>query len=177
MTAASARHVPVLGRMARDLDERGALRPSTATIMWIAYLAHAGLTMRALRSPDLRLPLPTCTARLAGAASVGAGAALCVDAMRQFSGPSELTGTHSQPLVTSGIYRYSRHPQYLGYLAALTGAAVIRRSATALVWSATLAVAYAAWVPVEEQHLTRLFGQPYLDYVDRTHRWWGRSTA
>ncbi|MEU4361860.1 isoprenylcysteine carboxylmethyltransferase family protein [Promicromonospora sp. NPDC023987] len=169
--------MPLLGRMARDLDQHGQLRPSTATSLWIAYLTHAGLTVRALRSPDHRLPLPTWPARVAGAASVGVGVAACVSAMRQFSGPSQATGTRIQPLITSGIYRHSRHPQYLGYLTALAGAAVMRRSATALAWSATLAVAYATWVPVEERHLTRLFGRPYLDYADRTHRWWGRGTA
>jgi protein-S-isoprenylcysteine O-methyltransferase Ste14 len=70
----------------------------------------------------------------------------------------------------------ARNPQYLGYVIALAGAAVARRSPTALACAGAVAAAYAAWIPAEERHLTRQFGQPYVDYVHRTHRWWGRAT-
>lgn len=177
MKAVRARQLPLLGAMARDLDHHGAIRPSTAIAMWAAYLTHAALTVRSMHRSAAPLPLPAGVARLAGVSVAGAGVGLCIAGMRRFSGPQQLTGTQNQPLTTTGIYRRSRNPQYLGYLTALTGVSVARRSGLALGWTSVLAAAYAAWAPVEEEHLSSHFGQPYVDYVDRTHRWWGRTNS
>lgn len=68
MRVAQARRLPLLGAMARDLDQHGALRPTTASAMWAACLAHSVLTTRALRRPAIWLPLPARSAKLAGAA-------------------------------------------------------------------------------------------------------------
>jgi protein-S-isoprenylcysteine O-methyltransferase Ste14 len=106
---------------------------------------------------------------------VTAGIATCLAGVRRFAGASELTGTANQALTTTGIYRYSRNPQYVGYLAVLAGAALARRSGTALAWTGVMAAAYAGWVPIEEDHLRGLFGKAYVDYSHRTHRWWGRN--
>ena len=83
--------------------------------------------------------------------------------MRRFTGVEELTGTRNQTLLTSGVYRYSRNPQYLGYVVALTGASVARRSGAALISAAALTSVYAAWIPVEESHLAGLYGRAYTD--------------
>lgn len=94
--------------------------------------------------------------------------------MSRFNGVEQLTGTRNQTLLTTGVYRYSRNPQYLGYLTALAGAGLARRSGATLLTTAVLGFAYAAWIPVEEQHLTALYGQGYTNYSRGTHRWWGR---
>lgn len=167
--------VPLLSTMARDLTDNGSLRPSTATAMWAGYAAHTVTTGWALRHRALPLPLPTRPAQLTGAVFVAAGTGLCVAGMSRFTSPRELTGTRNETLTTTGVYRNSRNPQYLGYLLALTGAALARRSGAALASAGLLAAAYSTWIPVEEEHLTGLFGQPYVDYAARTRRWWGRS--
>ena len=172
--ANTAHRLPLLARMANDIDKRGSMRSSTAAAMWAAYAAHTALTAWVLARQPLRLPLPPGPARVAGAALVAAGAGLCVTGISRFTGVEEVTGTRNQTLLTTGIYRYSRNPQYLGYLLALTGASLARRSGAALVSTAALASVYSAWIPVEEQQLTGLYGQPYTDYTRRTCRWWGR---
>jgi len=161
--------------MGRDLREHGSLRATTATTMWAGYLAHSLLTVRALRRPGARLPIPARPAQGAGTALVTAGLATCLAGMERFAGPGELTGTTNQALTITGIYRYSRNPQYVGYLAVLAGAALAQRSGTALAWTGVIATAYAAWVPVEEDHLRDLYGKAYADYSHGTNRWWGRS--
>lgn len=158
--------------MEDDLRDRGTFRRSTAALMWTAYVGHAGATMVALtRRPAL--PLPGAVARSVGALATGAGAALCLAGSSRFAGAGELAGTITQPLVTGGIYRHTRNPQYLGYMLALAGLAVARRSTPAMGLAAFLGVTYAAWVPVEEEHLTRTLGEPYATYQKQTHRWWG----
>lgn len=142
--------------------------------MWAAYTAHTALTAWALARQSAGLPFPSRPASAAGAVLVAAGTGVCITGMRRFTGAEELTGTRNQRLLTSGVYRYSRNPQYLGYVVALTGAGMARRSGAALLSAAALARVYSAWIPVEERHLTGLYGQDYTEYSRRTRRWWGR---
>jgi protein-S-isoprenylcysteine O-methyltransferase Ste14 len=169
--------VPLLARMRRDLLDRRALRPTTVVAMYAVYGVHAATTAAALRARWLPLPLPRRAARLSGGTLTAAGAGLCVLGMRTFAGPGQVSGTQAGPLVTGGVYRLSRNPQYVGYIAALTGAAVARRSGASLVLAAAAGAIYAAWVPVEEEHLTRTLGAAYRRYHDGTARWVGRPSA
>ncbi len=174
--ATTVRRLPLLSQMADDMDRHGSLHSSTAAAMWTAYTAHTALTGAALAQRSLPLPIPPVVARVVGSALVAAGAALCVAGMGRFTGVQELTGTRNQPLLTTGIYQDSRNPQYLGYLVALAGAGVARRSGAALASTAALAAVYRAWIPVEEAHLAELYGQSYTDYARRTRRWLGRRS-
>ena len=161
-------------RLADDMQRYRSLRSSTAAVMWTAYVAHAALTGGTLAMQWAPLPIRPAVARVAGAALIVGGSGLCVAGVCRFGGVGELAGTRNQSLLTTGSYGHSRNPQYLGYLIALAGAAVGRRSGSALASTGALAVIYAAWIPVEESHLTELYGHHYTDYTHRTRRWWGR---
>lgn len=173
-TESTAHRLPLLSNMANDLHEHGSLRTTTAVSMWTAYTVHVALTGWALARRAGPLPTPAGSAHVLGAALTATGAALCIAGMSRFTGTLELSGIRNEKLTTSGVYRYSRNPQYLGYLLTLSGASIARHSCAALGSTAALAAVYAAWIPVEERHLTGLYGQPYTDYTRRTHRWWGR---
>ena len=145
--------------------------------MWAGYGIHTVAMVWTVSRRAVPLPVPASAARVVGGVMTGAGLGLCVAGMGRFAGPRELTGTHNQALTTSGVYEYTRNPQYLGYLLALTGAALARRSGAALGTTGALAVVYADWIPVEEEHLTALHGHDYTDYTRRTSRWWGRHKS
>ena len=172
--ASLAHRLPLIARLANDMDQHGSMRSSTAAVMWTAYTTHTALTVWSLARQHVPLPISRRPAGVAGTALIAAGTGLCVAGLRRFTGVEELTGTRNQMLLTRGVYRYSRNPQYLGYIVALAGASLARRSGAALVSAAALASVYSAWIPVEEQHLTGLYGQTYTEYTRRTHRWWGR---
>lgn len=76
-------------------------------------------------------------------------------------------------LTTGGVYRFSRNPQYAGFVIAGVGGAVARRSA----FAAALAAGYAGictwWVSVKEQNLERRFGVEYVAFRAGTPRWLG----
>lgn len=161
---------PLLRRMRSDLLTYGRFSRPTATAMYGLYATHAAtFTAAAVRRPG---PLPPSVAST-GPPLIVAGTALTVAGMRRFVGPGQVTGTNAGDLVSGGVYRFSRNPQYVGYVLALTGLALGRRSSAALALAAAAAAVYHWWVPVEEMALRHTFGQPYDDYLHTAPRWLG----
>jgi protein-S-isoprenylcysteine O-methyltransferase Ste14 len=77
-------------------------------------------------------------------------------------------------LVTSGLYRYSRNPMYVGVLLILCGWAVGLGSWPLVVYATGVAVAFHLRVLLhEEPFLTRTHGQAWTTYRDRVGRWLG----
>jgi len=78
----------------------------------------------------------------------------------------------STALVTSGIYRHTRNPMYLGMALIVLGAAFLMGSLSAL-----LAVAFfcatirGLFIRGEEERLEGWFGEEYRHYRRRVRRW------
>ena len=165
----------LLHRMRRELIGEGRLLAPTATAMYGLYAAHA-LTV-AVAARHRSLPLPggtTATSTALGAGAVAIGSGLIVAGMSRFVGPAQVSGTDSGELATGGIYRFSRNPQYTGYVLALTGLGVSRSSGAVVALAAGAGGVFAWWVPVEERALRSTFGPPYERYLARAPRWLGR---
>ncbi|MGE6786484.1 methyltransferase family protein [Ensifer adhaerens] len=75
------------------------------------------------------------------------------------------------PLVTSGLYAFSRNPIYVGMVAALIGTvlAVPNVASVALALSAWISISYQ--IRMEETHLAHAFGEAYAAYCGRVCRW------
>ena len=75
-------------------------------------------------------------------------------------------------LVTSGIYRMSRNPVYLGWLLLTAGVGVARGTAFPLaVAGLMLVLLHWAVVVKEEEYLQRVFGEEYRRYRGAVRRW------
>jgi len=75
-------------------------------------------------------------------------------------------------LVTSGVYRYTRNPMYLGMFAVLLGCAVTVGALSALAVPLLFAaIVEARFIRSEEQMLRDLFPQEYPAYCARVRRW------
>jgi protein-S-isoprenylcysteine O-methyltransferase Ste14 len=76
-------------------------------------------------------------------------------------------------LIASGAYRYSRNPQYIGYMAFFAGYALICNST--LTWIVSLlGIALFGITPfAEEPWLHKRFGERYEDYMKRVPRFLG----
>jgi protein-S-isoprenylcysteine O-methyltransferase Ste14 len=78
----------------------------------------------------------------------------------------------STALVTSGPYRFTRNPMYLGMAGALLGAAVLMGSITPfVVIPAFMALITERFILGEETKLEAAFGRAYLEYKSRVGRW------
>jgi protein-S-isoprenylcysteine O-methyltransferase Ste14 len=84
--------------------------------------------------------------------------------------PSEPERTTT--LVTSGVYRFSRNPTYLGMeIVLLSWAAVLASPAAALVSALFVAYITRFQIRPEESTLAAFLGSAYSDYSMRVRRW------
>jgi protein-S-isoprenylcysteine O-methyltransferase Ste14 len=83
-----------------------------------------------------------------------------------------LTPGASAALVSSGVYRVSRNPMYLGFLLALAGWAVYLANAGAVLFLPAF-VAYMTQYQIrpEERALLAKFGPQFSQYMSRVRRW------
>ena len=105
------------------------------------------------------------------------GLTACVAALRPF----RRAGTTVDPtrperattLVTSGIYRWSRNPMYLGMLLLLAGWTLHLGSLVALLVVPACFLLYLDrfQVVAEERALATAFGEDYAAYARRVRRW------
>jgi protein-S-isoprenylcysteine O-methyltransferase Ste14 len=131
----------------------------------------------ALLAADGLAPVATVVSppwTLLGFVPIILGAALAFAVNRAF----RATGTGINPtdpptaLVTHGVFRFSRHPMYLGMTLAIGGTALMLGSLGALI----AAAGYAAFVDrcfavPEDARLARRFGPAYDAYAGRVRRW------
>jgi protein-S-isoprenylcysteine O-methyltransferase Ste14 len=91
------------------------------------------------------------------------------DLGRSFSTTLEIRPQHE--LVTSGIYRYVRHPIYLAFsLWGLAQAFLLPNWAVAVSGPIILAILFSIRIPREEQMMIDTFGDDYRVYMSRTAR-------
>jgi len=75
-------------------------------------------------------------------------------------------------LITSGIYKYSRNPMYLGLLMIVISTSIFYLS----IFSITTPILFVCWInrfqiEREEIFLTEKFGKEYTLYKTKTRRW------
>jgi protein-S-isoprenylcysteine O-methyltransferase Ste14 len=73
-------------------------------------------------------------------------------------------------LVTGGLYRFSRNPQYTASIIGLVGLSIGANSILTIIMSVVMSGAYVMMALVEEDWLKQLYGAPYRDYCRETSR-------
>ena len=139
------------------------------SIFGVAFLVGLGF--------DLIKPMPMIPLAIqlmTGAAVVAAGILLIRSSMKSIDG----AGTTYDPfaasiaLVTSGIYRYTRNPGYLGLAIIQLGLALMIDSPWIVLTNVVAVMVTGQFViRLEEDKLGRAFGQEYQSYLTRVRRW------
>jgi protein-S-isoprenylcysteine O-methyltransferase Ste14 len=121
------------------------------------------------------LPIPApylprqCLAFVLAGGGLGLRFAAINSLGRLFSTRVQIHSNHQ--LITSGPYRAIRHPSYSGILLAFAGAGIAFGDVLALLILLIPGfMVINARVELEEQWLTRAFGEQYLNYCQRTQK-------
>lgn len=152
------------------------MHPLELRIPPVALVAIAAglMALLAWAFPGPRLVFPAPYAL--GGALVGLGAAIAVAGVLAFrrarTTVNPMTPGASSSVVSTGIYRLTRNPMYLGFLLALAGWGAMLGNLLVLLPLA----AFVAWmdrfqIAPEERALREKFGADYEDYLRQVRRW------
>jgi protein-S-isoprenylcysteine O-methyltransferase Ste14 len=75
--------------------------------------------------------------------------------------------------VTSGLYRYSRHPMYVTEVLLLLGVGIISASWIFLLFPIIIGAGAVHFIKMEEAQCLGHYGAAYREYMKRTPRWIG----
>jgi protein-S-isoprenylcysteine O-methyltransferase Ste14 len=75
--------------------------------------------------------------------------------------------------ITKGLYRYSRHPIYIGVFVQYIGIGIASASGLFLLISIVSIILTILISPAEERFCLKKYGNTYCEYMDRTPRWIG----
>jgi protein-S-isoprenylcysteine O-methyltransferase Ste14 len=150
------------------------MRGLRVPVPWVFVLVYLmGVALENLLPLGVRETAPSATP-LVGSVLFCLGAAFAGWGWWLFhkAGTTRVPGQASTTLVTSGPYRLTRNPMYVGLGVAYLGEAGILRHAWPILLLPLIGV-YLNWVivPVEEARLLEVFGRAYETYREKVRRW------
>lgn len=120
-------------------------------------------------------------ANVLGVVPLGAGTAFVLSALAGHYRSAPDGGWHvnaglePEYLLTTGAYRYTRNPMYVGAVLIWSGWAVLLGSTPVAVGAATVTTGLQGAVAWEERQLRARFGDEWRTFAARTPRWLGRA--
>lgn len=165
--------------MGADSVEKHMNGPGTAGVVGRPILLFpiavlVGLVLDRLVPVPVPVPQFDVVAWIVAGAPILLGLALFAAGVRNFSraGTPVPTNQPVRVLVTTGIYRWTRNPIYLGFFFAYAGIGVAALSPWILILLLPLVVTIRYGVVArEEAYLERRFGDAYRDYKAHVRRW------
>ena len=112
--------------------------------------------------------------RYGGFALLALGVGIAASAVGLFSklGTPVKPFEESTVVVTTGMFRFTRNPMYLGMVVALLGVAILFGSlVTFLPVPVFAAIIHFQFIVPEERFMEELFGAEYLAYKRKVRRW------
>jgi protein-S-isoprenylcysteine O-methyltransferase Ste14 len=153
--------------MMNDLKLR--IPPLALFIIFVVAIWAAGVYIPAA---NLAFPGHRTVALIAFILGWGIVSVGVVEFRRKKTTMSPLSPERTASIVSSGIYRWSRNPMYLGMALALFGVAAWRPSLPGYA-AVLLFCTYLTWFQIkpEERTLLKLFGAEYSAYMAQVRRW------
>lgn len=143
--------------------------PPLALVMIVAF----GMWLLAQLVPAATIARPVWWMALVPALAGGLFAFAGVAAFRRArTTVNPVTPQATSAIVTTGVYRHSRNPMYVGFLLVLTGWGIyLGNLCAALLLPLFIAYMNRFQIAPEERALSAKFGSGYADYMRRVRRW------
>ncbi|MEM7256457.1 MAG: isoprenylcysteine carboxylmethyltransferase family protein [Pseudomonadota bacterium] len=137
---------------------------SCALVMW--------LLAKALPITVIELPARTLLAILLAVIAIVIDVSALWAFRKAKTTINPLSPQNSSSVVTTGIYRYSRNPMYLGMLLLLIALGIYLGKLSPWVMPPLFIWLINQWqIKPEEKILTGMFGESYQDYMNNVRRW------
>lgn len=156
--------------MAKELDHPNIPPMVHPPLVAVFFIVLAYFLGRFVPLPFLAPPLLQYT----GLAMTFVGFLLGIGAFMEFRKARTTLDPHgsAKHLVTSGVYRFTRNPIYLGFLLMVIGLPLN----SGLYWGFVMAPLYMLTmsrlvIEREEEYLSRKFSKEYPNYASRVRRW------
>jgi protein-S-isoprenylcysteine O-methyltransferase Ste14 len=166
-----------LGYLRRDYQRRGKLSRVGSLVHVMMYVVN-GMFVGMLIWGTLLVP-PMRGRPWLGVPLMVVGFGTLVVAMDLFRGFSRWLGSATPGLRTGGVYGVSRNPQLVAYGLLIIGVVVAWGEPRGWLGLLSYIVLVHFVVRLEEEHLSRVYGQSYRDYCERVPRfvgWKGQRT-
>ena len=140
----------------------------------VALLIGAAMWFASRLGPALDAPLLVRTVAFIAIGLVGGATAVAgnIEFKRAKTTINPFKPQNATALVTSGVYRYTRNPMYLGLTFLSLGWAAFLCSAWALAGPVLFVVYISRFqIEPEEKILAAKFGAEYSEYLSRVRRW------
>lgn len=138
-------------------------------IMWGFY--HLAVILSSLYGL-WSIPINRIFALTGGSVLIVVGIIVLATGMMEFRSLRRSCGQDISKLITTGIYRWSRNPQFIGCLFYLLGIALAGRSGLAFVLTGAAVIVIGLYTTrLAEPYLDRLYGEEYRSYRARVGRW------
>lgn len=151
----------------------GTVGAAGAWLIWLVYLSFTAVTASIAWAGAWPLPIEPWAAWAMGGGALLGGLALLAGGAWEFGSLGRMSGRDNGRLIRSGIYRWTRNPQNIGWGAALLGMAILGRSVAALGLAVFFGLAFYLYCPVEERYLAGVYGEEWERYAAATHRFFG----
>ena len=164
----------ILLKIRRIYDEGKPFSKAISLGLWIIDTVHCLLVILSSSYAIWLLPINAIVALICGLIMLGIGAVVMLAGMIEFRSIYRVSGLDTSELVTTGIYRWTRNPQYLGWFLVLTGISMIGRSGLALLLTMIAIILFHIYIiQMEEPYLERIFGKKYITYKAKAPRYIG----
>jgi len=158
----------------RTYDTGKALSIGISLGWWVLDLAHCLLVILSSLYNVWLMQINEIAALIGGSMMLGVGIVLMLAGMIAFRSIGRISGSDTSELVTTGIYQWSRNPQYLGWFLVLLGISLIGSSGLALLYTTIGIILFHFYITrIEEPYLERVFEEKYLLYEKGVPRYFG----
>ncbi|NOZ08197.1 MAG: isoprenylcysteine carboxylmethyltransferase family protein [FCB group bacterium] len=147
-------------------------------VLWFSMWAfhHVSLILSSFYG-IWEVPIARKVALPVGVALAFTGGIVLLIGMIEFRSLSRSIGQDTSKLITTGIYHWSRNPQFVGWFFLLGGIALAGRSGYAILLSIVFVIVIWSYtIFLAEPYLEDLYGNEYRLYKARTARWIGRRS-
>ena len=155
----------------RDYKHHLKLSPSSYILEIIVFAVHANLFYLTIPTkwPDFPSLPESLELRIISATLIGIGIIILLISWFGLGTETSL-GMDKNKLKTSGIYKYSRNPQLIGYGLILTSFAILFFSWLTIIWIVLYVLTSYFMMKSEEEFLKNKYEEEYTSYCEKVPR-------